>query len=80
MYVNTELFHVEPVGGDDVQIFGYLPPTRNVKWYLSVSENSSGIVERYPRFRPQQEVEVRNISNKECSYLECLFTCNLSYY
>ena len=66
-YVNTELFHVESVRGDDVQIFGYLPPTHNVKWYLSVSEDSSGIVERYPQFRPQQEVEVRSITNKECS-------------
>ena len=55
---HAELFHTESVRGRDVRIYGYLPP-KKVIWYLSVLEHSSGEPERYPKFRPKQEIEVR---------------------
>ena len=60
MYNNVfvaELFHVYSKG-DNVGIVGYLPPPctfGQTKWYLTVYENTSGIPERFPKFRPMME-------------------------
>ena len=55
-----EIFQILPVGsGSKVKIYGYHIPGavgRIAKFNLSVREDSAGVVERYPRFRSQDEV------------------------
>ena len=56
----AELFHVENFKGvtENVRIMGYLPPPTmfgQTKWYLMVHEDTSGILERFPEFRPTNE-------------------------
>ena len=44
-----------------MKILGYLPPKKTkTKWYLSILENLSGVTERYPKFRPTEDVVVRS--------------------
>ena len=54
----AELFHVEIFKGENVRIVGYLPPPTKfgqTKWYLMVYEDTHGILERFPKFRPTNE-------------------------
>jgi hypothetical protein len=59
----SELFHIEDVGGNKVKIFGYLPPlTRRgqVRWYLTISENRRGVLDKYPKFSAEDGLLVGN--------------------
>jgi hypothetical protein len=67
----TEIFHLESAGGSNVKILGYLPPKKTkTKWYLSILENLSGVTERYPKFRPTEDVV-------ESDYLHTVFTIDV---
>ena len=46
-----------------IYIVGYLPPPTEygqTKWYLTIHEGTSGILDKYPKFRPENE-EVRPV-------------------
>ena len=59
MYVcAAELFRIENFKGENVRIVGYFPPPTKfgqTKWYLMVHEDTRGILERFPEFRPTNE-------------------------
>ena len=63
LYFSAELFHLEVFQGNYVRIVGYLPPPTEygqTKWYLTIHEGTSGILDKYPKFRPENE-EVRPV-------------------
>ena len=54
----AEIFLLEGEG-NSIRIVDYLPPPSikygQMKWYLTLSEDKHGILERFPKFRPQNE-------------------------
>ena len=42
-----------------MKILGVQHPQQGSKWLLTVHEDSQGIPDRYPRFRPDMEINVR---------------------
>ena len=47
---------MEDVGNNKVKILGYPPPptrTGQVRWYLIITENGSGVPDKYPIFSPE---------------------------
>ena len=56
---NTELFTTPAVGNSLVEIVGVPPPSSPlVKWRLTVSENTQGVPDRFPRFLPETNVSI----------------------
>ena len=43
-----------------VEVIGLRPPNGS-KWFLTVHEDPAGVPERFPRFRPEQHIDVRSI-------------------
>ena len=51
---------MEILGNDQIMIYGYLlPPTppHQIRWYLTVNEDAAGVVDRYPKFLPENVVK-----------------------
>ena len=54
----AELFHVEKFEGNHIRIVDYFPPPTKfgqIKWYLTIHEDRYGILDRYPKFWPENE-------------------------
>ena len=52
---------MEELGNHQISIYGYLlPPTspHQIRWYLTVHEDAEGVVDRYPKFLPENVEEV----------------------
>ena len=55
----SELFHIDSTGSEQIELFGYLPPSEQ-KWYLTVFEDAAGVPEQTPKFRALSEIKVRD--------------------
>ena len=55
----SEVFQVLTVSLTEVVIFGFhRQPFTLKKWQLSVREDPAGVLDRFPRFRPETESKV----------------------